>query len=352
MVTANFGWPEWLVQLDPSMSTILSLIDRHRDALSGEATEGLVYKRISQAQIVQFEELGQKSNAVKQYPDGKRMDFEVLKKMQFPPGMLRAQVFNISQRHQTLRAYRFAKKVLLLDLVEGIHASMHAGGFFSGFAALRAFFVNLAEMNLLSAEMAQVKPVTDARRAGRMYDDILSREFASDMDWLRVPKADLRQTEDPRVLRASPESKKNYDLVVQRGIVTLGQRVRGIPAACDILTEFERPRVGTLWLVYEESRSMQDGHKTVWNRNKLGPGFPATLVEQMKPTIVQLFGVLSDALGVLQQIDKELADIDVKIARHTQDETRNWLWHFPDLFDKHEDCPCGSSKRVKYCCGQ
>jgi len=61
MVTANFGWPEWLRQLDPSMETILSLIDRHRDALSGEATEGFIYKRIAQAQIAQFEELGQKN---------------------------------------------------------------------------------------------------------------------------------------------------------------------------------------------------------------------------------------------------------------------------------------------------
>jgi len=352
MVTAIFGWPDWLGTLDPAMTTILSLIDRHRDALSSESTEGFVYKRIAQAQILQFEELGQKNNAVKQYPDGKRMDFEVLKKMQFPPGMLRAQVFNISQRHQTLRAYRFAKKVLLLDLVEGIHASMHAGGFFTGFAAMKAFFVNLAEMNLLSNELAEIKPLNDARRAGKMYDDVLSREFASGMDWLRVPKSDLRQTEDPHVLRASPESKKNHELVVQRGIAALGKRVKGISAAYDILIEFERPRVGSLWLVYEESRSVQDGHKTIWNRNKLGPGFPSIMVEQMKPTIVQLFGVMSDSLGFLQQLDKELAGIDEKIVRHTQDETRNWLWHFPDLFDRHEDCPCGSSKRVRYCCGR
>jgi hypothetical protein len=352
MVTAQFEWPEWLQNLDPSMAAILSLIDRHRDALSSEATEGFVYKRIAQAQIQQFEELGQKNDAVKQYSDGKRLDFETMKRLTFPPGMLRAQVFNISQRHQTLRAYRFAKKVQLLDLVEGVHASMHAGGFFTGFAALRAIFVNLAEMNLLNNALAEVQPVNDARRAGKMYDDILSREFASDMDWLRVPKVDLRQTEDSRVLRASPESKKNYELVVQRGIAALGKRVKGIPAAYDILVEFERVRVGTLWLVYEDSKSMIDGRKTIWNRNKLGPGFPNTMVEQMKPTLMQLFGVLSDALGFLQQLDKELSNMNEKISRHTQDETRNWLWLFPELFDKHEDCPCGSSKRVKYCCGR
>jgi hypothetical protein len=351
MVTANFGWPDWLSQLDPQMVSILALIDRHRDVLSSESMDGLVHKRIAQAQITQFEELGQKHGAVKQYPDGKRLDFETLKKIPFPPGMLRAQVFNISQRHHTLRAYRFAKKIVLMDLVEGVHTSMHAGGFFTGFVAMRAFLMNLAEMNLLNIELADVKPGSDARRAGKLYDDVLSREFGSDMDWLRVPKNDLRQTEDPRILRASPESKRNYELVVQKGIAALGKRAKGIPSAYDILSEFERPRVGTLWLVYEESKSMQDGHKSIWNRNKLGPGFPSVMIEQMKPTITQLFGVLSDALGLMQQIEKELVDIDAKIARHTQDETRNWLWHFPDLFDKHEDCPCGSGKRVKYCCG-
>jgi len=351
MVAAIFEWPDWLNQLDPQMPAILTLIDRHRDALSSESTEGLVYKRIAQAQILHFEELGQKYGTVKQYPDGKRLDFETLKKAPFPPAMLRAQVFNISQRHQILRAYRFAKKIVLLDLVEGVHASMHVGGFFTAFAAMKVFLVNLAEMNLLLIELAEVKPGSDARRAGRMYDDVISREFISDMDWIRVPKNDLRQTEDPRILRASPESKRNYELVVQKGIVALGKQVKGIPAAYDVLSEFERPRVGTLWLVYEESRSMPDGHKTIWNRNKLGPGFPSVMIEQMTPTIVQLFGVLSDALGLLQQIEKELVDIDAMIVRHTQDETRTWLWHFPELFDKHEDCPCGSGKRVKYCCG-
>src|SRR5512137_284300 len=158
MATPQFGWPDWLHKLDPSMDAILSLIDRHRDALSSEATEGFVYKRIAQAQIQQFEELGQKNDAVKQYSDGKRLDFETMKKLTFPPGMLRAQVFNISQRHQTLRAYRFAKKLQLLDLVEGVHASMHAGGFFTGFAALRAVIVNLAEMNLLNNALAEVRP--------------------------------------------------------------------------------------------------------------------------------------------------------------------------------------------------
>ena len=69
MVTAQFEWPEWLQKLDPSMAAILSLIDRHRDALSSEATEGFVYKRIAQAQIQQFEELGLKNDAVKQYSD-------------------------------------------------------------------------------------------------------------------------------------------------------------------------------------------------------------------------------------------------------------------------------------------
>jgi len=224
-------------------------------------------------------------------------------------------VFNISQRHQILRAYRFAKKIVLLDLVEGVHASMHVGGFFTAFAAMKVFLVNLAEMNLLLIELAEVKPGSDARRAGKLYDDVLSREFGSDMDWLRVPKSDLRQTEDPRILRASPESKRNYELVVQKGIVALGKRAKGIPSAYDILSEFERPRVGTLWLVYEESKSMPDGHKTIWNRNKLGPGFPSVMIEQMKPTIVQLFGVLSDALGLLQQIEKELAEALANLKR-------------------------------------
>jgi uncharacterized protein YecA (UPF0149 family) len=105
-------------------------------------------------------------------------------------------------------------------------------------------------------------------------------------------------------------------------------------------------------MVYEDSKTMPDRARTTWNRNQLGVGFPRTMAEQMRPVIVQIFDVLYESLPVLKQLEKDFAEIDAKMAKATQDEVRTMLWHFPDLFDKHEDCPCGSGKRVKYCCGE
>jgi len=346
------SWPAWLGELSPEMPSILSFIDRYRDALRLEATEGFVYRRLAQAQIRQLDDQGQKAGAFKWYPDGKKTDFAALKLMQPPQNLLRAAVFNISQRHQTLKAFRFAKKVLLQDLLEGIRGSMKAGSLFTGFAAMKALLEAVGEMDQLSSALNGVKPGSDARRAGELYDEVINREFASEIDWNSMPKSDIRQTADPRSLRAEPDSKRDEELRTQRGISGLGKRIKGVPASYAMLSEFARPRVGTLWLVYEESRSMLDGHKTQWNRNKLGPGFPSTMVEQMGSIIAQLFGVLNEVLDLQQKIDRELAELDERISRYTQDETRTWLWHFPDLFDKHEDCPCGSGKRVKYCCQQ
>jgi hypothetical protein len=352
MSIPQFNWSDWLVKLDPVMQDVLSLIDRHRDALSVESTEGLVYKRLGQAQLRQFEDLGTKHGIFKRSYEGWNIDFAALKQMQLTAGMLRAAVFSVSQRHQTLRAYRFAKKILSQDLLEGMHRDMQSGSFFSAFAAMKVFLENLAEMDRLVTALAEVRPGGDARRAGEMYDKVLSYEFASPLDWARVPTKDLRQTEDPRTLRSDSDSKRDEAQEAQKSIAALGKRAKGIPAVYAILSEYVRPRAGTFWLVYEDSQVMQDGHKTQWNRNKLGPGFPRIMVEQMTPTIVQIFSVLKDALNIMQQIDKDLVDADARIAQHTRDETRSWLWHFPDLFDKHEDCPCGSNKRVKYCCGQ
>lgn len=352
MTMTEFSWPDWLVRLDAVMPDILSLIDRHRDALSAECTEGFVYKRLTQAQIRQFEEMGAKQGAVKLSPDGMKIDYGVLKKLSPAPGMLRAAVFNVSQRHQILRAYRFAKKVLAQDLLEGMHRDMQAGSFFTAFAAMKTFLENLAEMDRLAAALAEVRPGSDSRRSGEQYDTVLVHEFASPLDWARLPATDLRQTGDPRALRSGPDARRDEAQEILRGILALGKRAKGIPAVYSVLSEYVRPRAGTLWLVYEDSQAMQDGHKTQWNRNKLGPGFPRTMVERMTSAIVQIFSVFKDALNVMQQLDKDLADADARIAQYTRDETRTWLWHFPDLFDKHEDCPCGSGKRVKYCCGQ
>jgi hypothetical protein len=63
-------------------------------------------------------------------------------------------------------------------------------------------------------------------------------------------------------------------------------------------------------------------------------------------------GVLNDSMGLLKLLDKDLAEMGARFDDVARDEVRTWLWMFPDLFDKHEDCPCGSNKRVRYCCAQ
>lgn len=60
----------------------------------------------------------------------------------------------------------------------------------------------------------------------------------------------------------------------------------------EVLIELSQHRVGTLWLLYEETKSMPDRAKTIWNRNKIGTGFPRTMTGEMRPIIVRLFDVL------------------------------------------------------------
>ena len=345
-------WPEWLAKLDPETGTLLASLDRHREWLANSCEDSHVYKRLVQAQVRQFEEIGQKSGAYKQYVDGKRANFEILKKMQVPQALLRAMTFNVSQRHHTLEAYRYAKKITCQKLVEEIPVAMGSGGIIAGFAAMKTLFENLGDMTRMITALSEVKPGSDAHMTGERYDAILNKELASGIDWIKLSKIDLRRVEDLRSVSSAPDSKRDDELMSLKAIASLGRRLKSVPAAYAVLNEFGSPRVGTLWLIYEDSQSMQDGHKTQWNRNKLGPGFPRIMIEQMKPIIVQLFGVVNDAMGLLTVLDKELIDLDAKIAGVTRDEIRTWLWKFPELFDKHEDCPCGSGKRVKYCCGR
>jgi hypothetical protein len=346
------AWPDWLVRIDPEMGKILTSLDRYREWLADSSEESHVYKRLGQAQIRQFEELSRKSGAYKQYVDGKRANFDVLKKMEVPKALLRAMVFNISQRHQTLGAYRFTKKVVCQKLLEEIPLMMRSGDLFAGFAAMKALLENFGDMTQLVNALSDVKPGGDAHRTGENYDAIITTQFASGIDWIKLSKIDLRKVDDLRSIRSEPDTMRDNELMVLKAVAALAKRLKSVATAYAVLTEFISPRVGTLWLVYEDSQSMLDGNRTQWNRNKLGHGFPRTMVEQMTPVIVQLFAILNDTLGVFQLLDKELSEVDGAIGDVTRDETRTWLWKMPDLFDHHEDCPCGSGKRVKYCCGQ
>jgi hypothetical protein len=348
METEEKGWPEWLLTVDPEMGRLLSTIDRHREALERSCASGYIYRRLGQVQVRQFEELVEKNRGFKAATHGKTVNFETLRKLEMPPAMLRAAVYNIAQRHQTVDAYRYCKKVVILKMTEAFSDGLRVGNLFSSFAALRTLLENLGALSLLAETLSAVKLPADSHDAGMVLDGIVEREFASRVDWMKVAGTDLRQTEDPRTLRTESTAESQG---LAQWLASLGRRLNGAVAAYEVLSEFASPRVGSLWLAYEESKTMPDRARTMWHRNQMGVGFPRALAQEMAPTILQLFGILNGALGIIGQLDKEFQELDAKMARATREETRTWLWMFPELFDKHEDCPCGSGKRVKYCCG-
>lgn len=343
------AWPDWLLELRPGMDLLLGAIDRHREELQRVCSASHVYKRLGQAQIQEFEELGRKQGMI---GPSKELLYDSIKRQPPPPQLLRAAVYNVGQRHLTLKAYVFAKKVFLLKTLAEMPSAFQTGNLFGGFAALRMVLESLGDLCRAVEAINEVKDAKDAHWMGKLLNDTISADLSSQVDWARMATAEFRQHDDLGAFLVPPAKGKGGLFDPLKGIEALQKRVRGVRPAYEVLLELSQPRVGTLWMVYEESKTMPDRAKTSWNRNQLGIGFPQTMAEQMKPVIVQLFDVLYECLPVLRQLDKDFAVIDTRMAKATQDEIRTMLWHFPDLFDKHEDCPCGSGKRVKYCCGE
>jgi hypothetical protein len=343
------AWPEWLVQLGPGMDILLEAIDRHREELQRFCASSHVYRRLGQAQLQEFDALAEKQGL---YGPSKQLKFDAVKRAPPPPALLRAAVYNVGQRHHTLKAYLYAKKVFLLKMLAEMPAAFQAGNLFGGFSAIRSVFECLGDMSRAAEALAGIKDASDAHWMGKRLDDAISTECASPIDWARMATAEFRKYEDLSSFRSDRIKGKDSAQDPMRGIRSISRHVRGLLPAYEVLIEFSQPRVGTLWLVYEESKTVPDRVKTLWNRNQLGVGFPRTVTDQMRPILVQLFDVLYDCLPFMRQLDRDFTEIDARMSKVTQDEVRTMLWHLPDLFDKHEDCPCGSGKRVKYCCGE
>lgn len=346
------SWPDWLTALGPGMGILLEAIDRNREELERQCASGHVYKRLGQAQIKQLEADGLKAGYVRPTTSGVRLNYDVMKIQKLPPAALRAVVYNVGQRHHMLKAYQYAKKIYLLKMLTAMSEALREGNLFAGFGAMRAVLECLGEMNRFVEMLSGVKDQPDARTTGAALDDILNREFGSRIDWAKLATADFHQVGDEASLRTPQAGRKDDVPETLLGIRSLAKRIRGVLPIYEVLNEFSQVRVGTLWLLYEDSKIMPDRARTTWNRNQLGMAFPRAMVEQMQPVIVQVFDILYDALGLLKPFDREFLDLDARMAKATQDEVRTMLWHFPEIFDKHEDCPCGSGKRVKYCCGQ
>lgn len=343
------AWPDWLVQLGPGMDLLLEAIDRHREELQRACAASHVYKRLGQAQILEFEDLGQKQGLL---GPSKELRYDALKRQPPPTQFLRAVVYNVGQRHHTLKAYLFAKKVFLLKMLAEMPGAFQTGNLFGGFAAIRSVFESMGDLCNAVEALREVKDAKDAHWMGQRLNDTISADLSSQVDWARMATAEFRKQDDLGAFLTLPVKGKGGLFDPRKGVQALQRRVKGVLPAYEVLLELSQPRGGTLWMVYEDSKTMPDRARTTWNRNQLGVGFPRTMAEQMRPVIVQIFDVLYESLPVLKQLEKDFAEIDAKMAKATQDEVRTMLWHFPDLFDKHEDCPCGSGKRVKYCCGE
>ena len=331
------------------MDLLLEAIDRHREELQRACTTSHVFKRLGQSQVTDFEETAQKMGLL---GPSRQLRFDKAKQLDLAPSSLRAMVFNVGQRHHIVKAYVYAKKVFLLKMLAEMPTAFQAGNLFGGFASVRSVLECLGDLCRSAEALREVKEASDAHWMGQRLNEVINGDLSSQIDWARMASAEFRQHEDLGPFRTATVKGRDALFDPGKGIRSLQKRVKGVLPAYEVLVELSQPRVGTLWMVYEDSKTMPDRVRTYWNRNQLGVGFPRTMAEQMRPVIVQIFDVLYECLPLLKQFEKEFADLDLKMAKATQDEVRTMLWHFPELFDKHEDCPCGSGKRVKYCCGE
>ncbi|MBI5826589.1 MAG: SEC-C domain-containing protein [Deltaproteobacteria bacterium] len=137
----------------------------------------------------------------------------------------------------------------------------------------------------------------------------------------------------------------------------LNEEVSGTRILYEVLCEFLHPNVGTIWSVanttgYEtnrygvkfQTRELSIGKSNNINIMKLDGGL-FSIIENTLLTLSKLLKYRTSVFDETEQIKKEVLSLIQLIVRDN-------VGVYKNIFQRNDECPCGSGVKVKQCCGR
>jgi hypothetical protein len=272
-----------------------------------------------------------------------------------PTALIAGMICNNGGTYQILGTLLVADRIAVAKFARTIRGGILADDLLIPFMCIRAILEHTAHLHKLLKDMRPVQQPSTFDEANaelaRLLGLVGSRAYATRVDWsgllhkdaTTLSKDDVKYT--PNELRLDRTAQG-----LMTAIDHLDKQVLGSRAAYEILCEFVHPNVGNHMTTVEALETFTDCMSVVWVRKRLGMNPPSEFLKSAADVVSGLFGHFVKLLGHYEQLLVEPAQVRESVLVVTQVVVRHLLAARTERFDPYWLCPCGSGKKLKFCC--
>lgn len=354
------SWPDWILQLDLEITTALNSISSIHERLRATVQGGYSYKQVLQKQInAPFDKMAAEGVISNEIIDSLLGPSRKLNKsIALPRDFVAALICDMSSAYQTLATMTFASVLAITRLLDGVSRGVGARDLLVPFVCLRVVIEHIAHYLTVIQKLRPYAVPDSPEEACRVLSEInkvlVQASYATRVDWDALVGSDAQEhIERKRIAYKPEENREDREAKSILGAIdSLDKAVKGTRAVYEMLCEFAHPNVGTLLLFTESVDPSVDKQGVWWVNKRLGPDTPLEFLKNCRVPCHSLFQKTERCLAHFDMLQGEGSKQRQKVLAVTQKVVRHLHGSNKGLLDLYSPCPCGSDKKLKFCCAK
>ena len=351
-------WPGWLLTGAPLLREHLKAIEASHARYYAIVEKGFTYRHVPQAQVNSVLDAMMSSGAMKRLSDGKVVK-SVKGKINVPKDWEKAFIYDQGTTYRLHRQFIFINQTAVVKLIGAFKRGLSAGDFLVPIICLRGIlehFAHFAEtMTFVRDEPEFEKYTPNLDSLPKIREWLSQKTYGTRLDWAAFIGNTSDKIPNKKAIEYKPEENRvnRKASSILNAIDALDKRVAGTRVIYELLCEFAHPNVGTMFASATRCEILpKDDASVIWIEKSLGLDSPQEFLKSFGPSLEKIFNLITRCFSEYDSLVTEGDMLSDKLLRMTQLAIRYAIAHRPDLFESYAICPCGTGRKIKFCCGK
>lgn len=351
-------WPGWLVGINASTSAQLLRIEVVHGELRKLAETPYVHRRVSSEQYQKQLAIVKDTEAVSTNPNGEMTPAaKQFNKVETPQWFTVATAIQMADAHRTLGHMSAGSVITVVRLLDGFKLCTLSGDFLIPLITLRSLFEHVAALQSVLLAIEKLKANGSSERPSKLVmkigEEITKRAYGTRIDWSSAvfqPVGAMLERKELKY-KPKPDVVDRTSKQILNAIDELDEAIGGVRSVYEILCEFAHPNLGAIVLSTEILCASPDELGICWDEHTLRSGPPVHFVRsarEMVPRILEQTAVCLEHYVRTRAKVNKARDMLFGLGQLA---IREFVAKCPKLFAPYSPCPCGSGKKLKFCCG-
>lgn len=361
-VKQSRGPEDWESSSSAELRASIAGIKESAKKLSEKTSEDFRYSVIYQQQINSFtDELLRDGTMLRQTTDTPMGPARTItRQLNLTPQLARAHIYNQARVGTMVRTQMQAAVRAVAQLLRGADVALQECNFQTALVCYRGCIEQVGHLAVVAKQLNSLTEPTDFDKSCgflvEAYELMAKRLYATRVSWIALAQGhnfDELIKKDRVAYEEHPDRVNVEAGSCLKGVDILDKEIKGTRAIYNILCEFTHPNVGNLIIATVQASPREDAQGLGWIDKALSSFAPPIVIQQMPQLMEWIFKVVDLVLRDLQvRIVPDVESSAAKILRTAQVFTKEMVKRNRNLIDPYAQCPCGSDKKLRFCCGK